>query len=383
MLYKNLGNTGMKVSEVGLGCEYLEGMEAEKVHAIIDAALAAGINILDVFMSEPNVRTHIGAALKGRREKVYIQGHFRAVWKGGQYGRTLDLQETKDAFEDLLTRLDTTYMDIGMVHMVDNDSDYEAVFEGEIYQYVRSCKEAGRIRSIGLSTHNVDIALRAVEKGLVDVLLFSLNPAYDMLHDGAEGPTWLTPDLFTQRSVEGMDPKRSRLYQLCEAKGVGITVMKGLAAGTLLKDETSPFGVAMTVPQCIHYCLTRPAVASVLVGMQSPEEVTAAVAYETLTDAERDYTHILSQKPQFSLKGHCMYCNHCLPCPAQIDIAQVNKYRDLAKSEGAPSPTIKAHYESLAHTGGDCIRCGACESRCPFGVPVMERMAEAATIFGK
>jgi predicted aldo/keto reductase-like oxidoreductase len=77
-----------------------------------------------------------------------------------------------------------------------------------------------------------------------------------------------------------------------------------------------------------------------------------------------------------------MYCNHCLPCPAGIDIAYVNRYLDAGRQQGATG-TIRAHYEALAAHAGDCVSCGACEGRCPFGVPVRERMAEAKALFGQ
>ena len=384
MNYHILGNTGIKVSEIGYGGEYLEGKDAAIVVKSIQKALDAGVNIIDIFMSEPNVRTNIGRAIAGRRDQVIIQGHFRAIWKNNQYARTLNIDEVKFFFEDLLHRLNTDYIDIGMLHMIDNFDDYKAVFEGEIYQYALSLKEKGVIRHIGLSSHNPKVAKKAVDEGLIDVLLFSLNPAYDLIEDdGENGPLMVKNDLFAGDSFYTMNKDRSELYRACEEKGVGITVMKSLAAGVLLDETRSPFGKALTVPQCIHYALTRPAVASVLVGMQTPEEVEEALRYETMPEEEKNYTAVLAGTPKFSLNGHCMYCNHCLPCPSHIDIAQVNKYLDMVLAEGKLSPTVAEHYKSLTKTAGDCIQCGACEKRCPFAVPIVERMKQAVSFFGK
>ena len=81
MKYRSLGSTGLQVSEVGLGGEYLERENAETVYAVVDEAMKQGINILDIFMSEPNVRTILGAALKGRREKMILQGHIGSAWR--------------------------------------------------------------------------------------------------------------------------------------------------------------------------------------------------------------------------------------------------------------------------------------------------------------
>ena len=120
-----------------------------------------------------------------------------------------------------------------------------------------------------------------------------------------------------------------------------------------------------------------------MVGCKTPEDVKAALAYETASDEEKDYTEVLSHTPKYSLKGKCMYCNHCLPCPSKIDIAQVNKYLDLALLEDTVPDTVKAHYDGMATHASDCIGCGSCEKNCPFSVSVIERMQKAKEVFGQ
>ena len=176
-------------------------------------------------------------------------------------------------------------------------------------------------------------------------------------------------------------PERAPLYRICEQNGVGITVMKGYAGGRLFTAEQSPFGVALTPVQCLHYALTRPAVASVMVGFDTPAHVDAAVAYETATEAEKDYASVLANAPQHAYSGQCTYCGHCAPCPAGIDIAMVNKLLDLARMQPEVPASLREHYGSLSANAADCIACGGCETRCPFGVPVVERMAEAKEAF--
>ena len=75
-----------------------------------------------------------------------------------------------------------------------------------------------------------------------------------------------------------------------------------------------------------------------------------------------------------------MYCGHCAPCPKGIDVATVTKYRNLARAQGEVPETVRGHYDALAHTAGECIACGACEKRCPFGVGVIENMIASQTI---
>lgn len=179
----------------------------------------------------------------------------------------------------------------------------------------------------------------------------------------------------------GIAPEREALYRICEQRGIGITVMKGYAGGRLFRPETSPFGVALTPVQCLHYALTRPAVASVMAGYDTTDHVMAAVAYETASEEEKDYASILANAPRHAYSGQCTYCGHCAPCPAGIDIAMVNKLYDLAVMQKEVPAAIRAHYQGLTASAVDCIGCGGCETRCPFGVKVVERMEMARSVF--
>ncbi|MBT9776454.1 aldo/keto reductase [Clostridium sp. MCC353] len=379
MRYRELGKTGLRVSEIGLGAEWLERHNTEEVKAVIGHCEAAGINILDCWMSEPKVRSNIGAAIKGRRDHWIIQGHLGSTWQDGQYVRTRDLPKVKEAFQDLLTRLQTDYVDLGMIHFVDEKAEFHRIIDGEFMEYVRELKKNGVIRHIGLSTHNPDVAKLAALQGEIEMILFSINPAFDML-PASEDMNEYFKDTYA-KEVGGIAPERAELYRICEREGVGITVMKGYAGGRLFSAEASPFGVALTPVQCIHYALTRPAVASIMVGYDTTEHVDAAVAYETASEEEKDYASVLAGAPSHAYYGQCTYCGHCAPCPTGIDIAMVNKLYDLAAMQEEVPPAIRAHYECLSANAKDCIGCRGCEERCPFGVKVAERMEKAVKLF--
>lgn len=136
---------------------------------------------------------------------------------------------------------------------------------GPYIEYVKELKESGRIRHIGMSTHNPAMAKRVVESGIVEMLMFSVNPAFDLLPPTDNIDNYFADEY--QAGLNGIDPVRTELYKLCERHDVGLTVMKPYAGGRLFDAERSPFGVALTPVQCIHYCLTRPAVAAVWQGM--------------------------------------------------------------------------------------------------------------------
>ena len=123
MEYRTLGRTGLRVSAVALGCEGFMNRPEEEVRADFDFAIENGINFLDLYASNPELRSSIGAALAGRREGFVIQGHLCSVWEEGQYLRTRDPEKAQAAFDDLLARLGTDYVDIGMIHYVDAEAD--------------------------------------------------------------------------------------------------------------------------------------------------------------------------------------------------------------------------------------------------------------------
>lgn len=379
MRYRTLGRTGLQVSEVGFGGEWLERLDQEHVTALLSKAEEEGINILDIWMSNPDVRTHIGNALAGHREKWILQGHIGSTWQGGQYVRTRELPKVKEAFEDLLARLRTDYIDLGMIHYVDSESEWDSIVSGPFLAYVKELQAAGTVRHIGLSTHNPNVAKKAALSGIVEMILFSVNPAFDL-----QPPSEDVNICFAEQydaSLAGIDPQRAELYRVCEQENVGITVMKGYAAGRLFSAETSPFGVALTPVQCIHYALTRPAVASILPGYFEEKHIDDAIAYETASEAEKDYATVLAGAPKHAFGGKCMYCNHCLPCAVGIDIAMVGKLYDLALMQDKVPASLREHYRALDKNADDCIGCGSCEQRCPFHVHIVERMQAAQDLF--
>ncbi|MCM1523616.1 MAG: aldo/keto reductase [Ruminococcus sp.] len=383
MKYRELGKTGLKISETGLGSEGFTGQTPEFAAQLIETALELGVNYFDMYNSEPYVRSNFGAAMKGRRDKFIIQGHICSAWIDGQYRRTREMPAVKAACADLFERLGTDYIDVGMIHYVDEQKDFDTVFGGEVTEFMHKLRSQGRIRHIGMSTHNPKIALQAVKTGIIEVIMLSVNPAYDMLPSNEDVNSLFEDETYAPDVLSNIDPEREELYRLCLAEGVGITVMKPFAGGALLSAETSPFGVKMTVPQCMHYCLTRPAAACVLAGAKTCGELREAAAYSGLDESEKEFADILANAPAHSFSDKCMYCGHCAPCTSGIDIASVNKFADLCAVRGTVPETVREHYNALAAKAGDCIACGKCEKNCPFGVKIIEHMKKAAEIFGK
>jgi predicted aldo/keto reductase-like oxidoreductase len=380
MIRRKLGKTGLVVGEIGMGCEGLVDKPYEQVKEFVDLMEESGVNCIDLYTPNPEMRTNLGRALAGRREKFVLQAHLCTIWKDGQYKRTREIGEVKHGFEDQLSRLQTEHVEIGMIHYVDSLADWKTVKEGAVMEYALRLKREGKIGCIGLSSHNPQVAQAAVESGLIEVLMFSINPCYDLLPANEN-----VESLWDEKNYAGelvnMDPERQRLYETCQRLGVGITVMKAFGGGDLLSEEGSPAGRALTPFQCLHYALTRPAVSCVMAGARTAEELRACTGYETAPETERDYAEAFASFPRISWKGHCMYCGHCAPCPKGIDVAAVTKFLNLAAAQGQVPETVREHYAVLPHTAGECVGCGACEKRCPFEVKVMENMKRAAEVF--
>ena len=380
MKHRRLGKTGLLVSEIGFGGEWLERHPEADGIDLIHYASAQGINILDCWMADPKSRDIIGKGIKDHRSQWYIQGHIGSTWKNEQYFRTRDMNYVRPAFEDLLTCLQTDYIDLGMIHYVDSEQEWEQIQHSDYLDYVMELKKSGVIRHIGMISHNPKVAMKAAQSGYVEMILFSINPAFDML-PASEDIDTMFAEKFDAR-LKGTDPDRARLYRLCEQNDVGITVMKGFAGGRLFDAKRSVFGVSLSPVQCIHYALTRPAVSAIMCGYDTKEQVDQAVAYETALDAEKDYASVIANAPLHSYRGECTYCGHCKPCAMQLDIAMINKFYDLAAMQPEVPATVQSHYEALEHTASECIGCQACEARCPFGVPIAERMKKTAELFG-
>ena len=152
--------------------------------------------------------------------------------------------------------------------------------------------------------------------GLIDMLMFSINPAYDYRHG--------------EYAIGSVD-ERTALYRRCEAEGVGISVMKAFSAGQLLNAKTSPFKQALTEYQCIQYALDKPGVVTVLPGVRGREDLKRILGFLDASPEEKDYSVLGTFAPQ-DAEGICVYCNHCQPCPAGLDVGLINKYYDLAQA---------------------------------------------------
>lgn len=364
MEYRTLPHGGDKISVIGLGSAGIHNASAAEVERTYEIAIDAGVNHFDFIPSESAPLEAMGRVLGRHRDRVHIQVHIGALYESGAYGWTTKAAPAIAEFEQRLAAIGTDYADFGFIHCIDEDADLDHVMNGGIWDYAQARKADGTIRHLAFSTHSLHIARELLATGSFDLAMFSLNPMYDYTDESEYG--------------QGEAADRALLYREFERAGVGVAVMKPFAGGQLLDAEQSPFGQALTRSQCIQYALDKPGVLTVLPGVHGVSDLRDLLSFFEASPEERDYSVLASMAPQ-TREARCVYCNHCQPCPAGIQIGLVNKYYDLAC---VGDELAAEHYRNLEHHAGECIGCGHCDHRCPFGVAQSERMAQIAAYFG-
>lgn len=363
MEYRKLARSGEQISIIGLGTSSIGMAEEKEIEETVTLALENGVNYFDMASADAKPFAAFGRAAAGIRDKVRFQVHFGADYDTGTYGWTVNLEKVKKSIDWQLRMLQTDYIDFGFIHCIDESSDLDKVLRSGILDYIQELKSQGIVRHIGLSSHTPALVDRVLDMNLIDMVMFSINPGYDYRHgDYAIG------------SVD----ERMALYRRCEADGVGISVMKAFSGGQLLNAKTSPFRKALSEYQCIQYAFDKPGVVTVLPGVRGKTDLQRILGFCQAAPQERDYSILGTFAPQ-DATGVCVYCNHCQPCPAGLDVGLINKYYDLSR---AGDELARHHYDKLATKADACISCGHCDTRCPFHVVQTKRMEEIQTYFG-
>lgn len=206
-------NEEKKRMDADHGGEWLERHDEQDSIELLKYASSKGINIVDCWMPDSKSRDIIGSTMEGNRDSWYVQGHIGSTYQNGQYVRTRDLNHVRPAFEDILSRLRTDHIDLGMIHYIDSMEDWNNAMNGEFIDYVHRLYDEGIIKHIGLSTHNPVIGKLAVKTGFIEMILFSINPAFDMRPATEELESMF--DGYYNDRLSGIDPERARFYRRC------------------------------------------------------------------------------------------------------------------------------------------------------------------------
>lgn len=362
MQYRTLPHGGEQISILGLGTSSIQESSEKEIEETIHLAVENGINYFDMASSEAKPFAAYGRALSDCRGNVYFQIHFGANYETGTYSWTTDLDTVKRSVDWQLKALQTDYIDFGFIHCIDEAADLEKAQKSGVIDHIMHLREQGVVHHVGLSSHTPELVNLVLDMGILDMLMFSINPGYDY-QQGDYG-------------IGSVDDRMS-LYRRCEKEGVAISVMKAFSGGQLLNAGTSPFGKSLTEYKCIQYALDKPGVVTVLPGIRGKADLQRILGFCNATPEEKDYSEIATFAPQ-DAKGVCVYCNHCESCTAGLNVGLINKYYDLAK---AGDHLAYDHYRKLEVKADRCVRCGHCNSRCPFHVDQMARMKEIDAYF--
>lgn len=347
MQYRKLGRTNMDVSEIGLGTEYLNGQSRDTVVSVVHEAIDHGINYIDLLFAFADYRDHFGVAMKGKRDKLILTGHLGSVEEDGQYKKSTSKKDSRFYFEDLLKRLNTDYVDVLMIHNV-NSPRIKELEQGGLIDLALEMQQQGKARYIGMSGHLVPSSLKAVVSGKIDVLMFPVN----VEKDTADG--------------------KADLLRGCSDKNVGLVAMKPFAGGKLLESGK------VTPVKCISYTLSQPGVSCLVAGVKDNKQLRESLRYYDASIDEKDFKSIIDMFGK-ELKGNCVYCNHCLPCPSKIDIGLMNRFYD--KAQVLLDQQLRNEYLASGCKASDCIQCQACMKRCPYEVNVIDRMNQLSDFF--
>jgi predicted aldo/keto reductase-like oxidoreductase len=362
MNFRTLGRTGIKVSEIGIGTEHLNGKSEKTVISVIRTAVDANINYLDIVFAFKEYRENIGKALIGIRQKTILAGHISCAETNGHYRLSRDVKENEQLFNSLLKSLGTDYVDIVMIQMVNEVNELEDISEPlGLLELAEKFRSEGKARAIGISGHKTSAMLKAIGIGSVDVIMFPINIAWDFA------------------------PGRTQIFEEVNKRNLGLVAMKVFGGGRVFQNERK-----ITPVQCINYALSRSEVSTVIPGVKNIKELSSVLKYEKANDEEKDFTKILESAKE-ELYGNCVYCNHCLPCPQNIDIGRViqeldkinlkDKYKKIIAIRNFYYPgrvrITLSEFKKLSKDANKCFECGICMKRCPFGVEIIARMREA------
>lgn len=349
MEYRRLGRTGLDVGVIGLGTEHLE-QTRETMEEVVRTAVEAGVNYVDLLYDDPegapDFWDNLAPLLEIYREKLVLAAHWG--WGPGHNG---DLDGAQRCLDQVLARVGNGYAEVAIIATIDTEEQWND-WGRRAAERLAGYRKQGRIGHIGMSGHFVPTALEAVESGLIDVLMYGVNLVG---HGDAEIET---------------------LFQACVEHDVGLVAMKPYYGGALLNFDGRP--TSITPAQCLAYTLSRP-VAAAIPGVENAEQLRATLHYLEAREGEKDWRAAIPLMHE-GLAGHCVRCNHCLPCPADIDIGRTILYVGFSQWDGV-TDWLRGWYEALPARASACVECGDCVERCPFGVDVIAKMREAVELF--
>ena len=335
MEYRTLGKTGLKVSRMGFGGIPIQKIDEEGTRRLLQEMAEKGINYIDSARGYTVSEQYIGYGLQGIRDKFILA--------------TKSMSRTKDAMaadiETSLKNFRTDYIDLYQVHNPSMDQLDQVIGEGGALEALMEAKATGKIGHIGLTAHSTAVFERALELDWVETIMFPYN-------------------IVEQQGAE--------LIHRCTEKNIGFIDMKPLAGGAI-EDGTL----------ALRYVCSNPDVTVVIPGMAESselEENMAACSNEApLT--EEELAKMEAVRKQLGT-DFCRRCNYCAPCSVGINIPSVFLFAGYLQRYDL-GDWARDRYSTLKVKASACIECGKCEPRCPYHLPIREKLKQCARDFGE
>ena len=335
MEYRVLGKTGLKISRIGLGGIPIQRIDAEGTKQLVYQLMEAGVNYIDTARGYTVSEQYLGYALEGIRDKFVLA--------------TKSMSRTYDAMaKDIdisLGNLKTDYIDLYQVHNPNMAQLEQVTGEGGALEALLEAKEQGKIGHIGLTAHSLEVFEKALELPWVETIMFPYNI---------------------------VETQGEELIKKAAQKNIGFVDMKPLAGGAI---EDAALAV--------RFLVSNPDVTVVIPGMADPKEVEVNLAAaESTAPLSAEEQEKVKQVREVLGTLFCRRCNYCAPCAVGIQIPSVFLFQGYLDRYGL-ADWAKDRYGAMAVKASACIQCGACEPRCPYGLPIRQMMKEAAVKFGE
>lgn len=337
MQYVQLGQTGLRVSRLGVGGIPIQRIDQPGTRALLQAAHAAGINYIDTARGYTVSEEWIGQSL----EELGLRDQFVLATKC----RALTREEMQEQLALSLKNLRTDHIELYQFHNPSLQDLKTILAPGGALQALREARDAGVVGHIGVTAH-----LAAVFEAALDV------PEFETI-------------MFPYNIVE---QQGAELIARCAKAGKAFIDMKPLAGGAIEDGHLA-----------LRYVLSNPNVTVAIPGMAAPEElqqnVQGAENVAPLTPEEEE----ACQKVRDALGTQfCRRCNYCAPCSVGIQIPNVFLFQGYLNRYGL-AEWGRSRYATLPVKASACVQCGACETRCPYNLPIREMMKKAARDFGE
>jgi len=333
MEYVTLGKTGLRVSRMGLGGIPIQRVGPAEAKALIDAVEDAGINYIDTARGYSVSEELLGQALEGRRDKFVLATKSMARDCGGM----------AEDIETSLRNLRTDHIDLYQVHNPTLEQLEQVCAPGGALEAMMEAKAAGKVRHLGVTAHVTEVFRRALELDWVETIMFPYNI---------------------------VESQGTELMEQCRAKNIGFINMKSLAGGAIEDARLA-----------LRFAASNPNVTVVLPGMYTPEEVARNV--EAMADksplTEEELARAEAVRKALGT-NFCRRCNYCAPCTSGINIPNAFTYHSYLSRYGL-ADWAKSRYNAMSAKAGDCVECGACETRCPYHLPIREMLKKVAKDF--